>query len=145
MYKTVKFNFIFLMLIWFTSCSMKPEPIKYGHDQCSFCKMNIVVKSHSAQLVTSKGRQMKYDAVECLIWNVNQEPKLKEGVLLVADFNSPGNMIFAEDSWYIVSPNVKSPMGANLSTVKDSIAARKFVEEYEGEIFGWTEILKEIE
>lgn len=135
----------FLTLIVFASCSMEPEPINYGHDQCSFCKMNIVVKSHSAQLVTSKGRQMKYDAVECLIWNVNQSSGLKEGKLFVADFYDPGTMLPAEQSYYIISPTVKSPMGANLSTVKDREAAQRFVEEYEGEIFTWHEILEEIE
>jgi copper chaperone NosL len=147
MNKKISYYFIaiFLTLILITSCSMEPEPIRYGHDQCSFCKMNIVVKSHSAQLVTPKGRQMKYDAVECLIWNVNQSPELKGGILLVADFYAPGTMLPAEQSFYIISPTVKSPMGANLSAVKDHEAAKKFVEEYDGEIFVWNEILEEVE
>ena len=36
-----------------TACSAEPEPIAYGSDACDFCRMNIVDKTHAAQLVTS--------------------------------------------------------------------------------------------
>ncbi len=44
-----------------TSCRIEADPISYGHDQCNFCKMNIVDKAHSAQYVSDKGKQFKYE------------------------------------------------------------------------------------
>ena len=43
------------LLLLTISCKVEPEAIEYGKDQCSFCVMNIVDKTHAAQYVTKKG------------------------------------------------------------------------------------------
>ncbi|MDH5605047.1 MAG: hypothetical protein OEY51_13950, partial [Cyclobacteriaceae bacterium] len=55
--------------VWVTgiSCTPKPEEIKYGEDLCHFCSMAIVDDKFSAQYVTKKGRAYKFDAIECMI------------------------------------------------------------------------------
>jgi copper chaperone NosL len=133
---------LILSCIIIISCDIKPEPIQYGHDECSFCKMTIVDKAHAAQLVTKKGKQFKYDAIECLVWNVNEVPGLaEESILLVADYLSPGTMLPAEQAGYIVSPRIKSPMGANLSAVANEQKVDSLIISYGGDKFNWSQLL----
>ena len=49
------------------SCTIKPEKINFGSDMCHFCQMTIVDRQHAAQYVTSKGKQFKFDAIECML------------------------------------------------------------------------------
>lgn len=127
------------------SCSTDPVPIEYGKDQCVFCDMNIVDKAHSAQHVSDKGKQYKYDAVECLIRYVVRNDVQDIEHILVANYANPGEMIDANNALYIISENIKSPMGANLSAVGSESSAEQIIKENGGEIFTWPAIKNEIE
>ena len=61
------------ILLLTISCKVEPEAIEYGKDQCSFCEMNIVDKTHAAQYVTKKGKQFKFDAIECMVNDLNEK------------------------------------------------------------------------
>lgn len=120
------------------SCNVQPEPIAYGHDSCHFCKMTIVDKTHAAQLVTQKGKQFKYDAIECMVNDVqeNYTPETLS-VLLVANYSNAGEMIDANKAHYIISPEITSPMGANLSAVDTEQKATELREEHTGTLYSW--------
>lgn len=62
----MKFFSIFLLLFVLTSCSNKIQDINYGSDSCDFCSMGIVDQGHASQLVTTKGKNFKFDAIECM-------------------------------------------------------------------------------
>ncbi len=136
---------LILSCIIIISCDIKPEPIQYGHDECSYCKMTIVDKAHAAQLVTKKGKQYKFDAIECLVWNINEVPELaSNSIMLVADYQSPGNMLPAEKAVYIISTGIKSPMGANLSAVVNEQKVDSLIQNYGGDRYNWDQLLEEL-
>ena len=62
-----------LMLITGLSCSTDPEPISFGVDQCTLCRMNISDSKFGAEIVTKKGKIFKYDAAECMLNAMNME------------------------------------------------------------------------
>ncbi|HCE55114.1 MAG: nitrous oxide reductase accessory protein NosL [Lutibacter sp.] len=130
---------VFLLTI---SCKVAPEAIEYGKDQCSFCKMNIVDQTHSAQFVTAKGKQFKFDAIECMVNYLDENIEEKIAISLVADYANPGEMTEAEIATYLITPAIKSPMGANLSAFSAKNTAEEFQEKHSGEIFTW-ELLKQ--
>jgi len=135
-----------ILITFLTSCSVEPEPISYGEDQCDFCKMGVVDKAHSAQYVTSKGKQYKYDAIECLVRELN-DPEIKEADLafiLVADYSHPGEMVVASKATYIISKAIKSPMGAYLSAFSNAEDAKSTVAENGGEVYNWEELKTQI-
>lgn len=132
------FPLVFATLL---SCSSKPEPIVYGSDACYFCKMGIVDKTHASQAVSSKGKQFKYDSVECMVNDIQNNHNTDMDVILVADYLNAGEMIPAESAFYIISPEIPSPMGANLSAVKSKAQAEKLQQEFSGDIFSWQELL----
>lgn len=130
------------ILLLAISCKVAPEPIEYGKDQCDFCKMNIVDQTHSAQFVTAKGKQFKFDAIECMVNYLDQNNEEKIAFLLVADYGNPGEMTHAEKATYLISPSIKSPMGANLSAFSEKKLAKEAQQKHSGEIYAW-ETLKQ--
>ena len=143
--KKVQLTALIAVLCLLVSCKVEPEQINYGSDACHFCKMTIVDQQHAAQYVTSKGKQFKYDAIECMVNELAEKKRDDIAILLVADYNSPGHMTSAISSVYLISPAIKSPMGANLSgfsTENDALEAKG---ENEGEIYSWVALLQKFD
>lgn len=136
-------NFILLGIITtlLVSCNVSPQKIEYGTDACHYCNMTIVDRQHASQVVTTKGKAYKYDAIECMVHSLNDELKDTEIALyLTADFNQPGQLMDATMASYLVSDQISSPMGANLSAFENEKAAQKGKEKFTGEVFSWEEI-----
>ena len=127
-------------LILLAACSREAEPIAYGSDFCHYCKMTIVSKAHSAQLVTKKGKQLKYDAIECMLRdNLENHKDVEMALMLVADFQDPGTMINTQDATFLIHEEISSPMGENLAAIKNSSEQQDF---QDPEAYSWTELKK---
>jgi copper chaperone NosL len=125
-----------LVLILFTACSSEPQPIDYGKDNCDFCEMTIVSKAYAAQAVSEKGKQYKYDAIECMM-NHQLQHNYDMPVNLVANFEKPGTMINVNEANFVINDSIKSPMGGNLAAFKQESAV---VNTESGDIFNWQEL-----
>jgi copper chaperone NosL len=131
--------FIFLM-VFVSACTIKPEKIAYGKDACNYCKMNIVDKTLAAQLVTKKGKQYKYDAIECFLNDLKTKDQSKIGLIFVTDYNTPEKMIDAKTATYIISDAIQSPMGASLASFESKDIAVNFIKKNDGKLYTWSEI-----
>lgn len=134
--------YLILPVVVFLSCTPEPRPIAYGEDKCDFCRMTIVDRQHAAEIVTLKGRAMKYDAVECMVDVVIAQGQEEYAMLLVNDFLGNGELIRAENCTYLISPEVPSPMGAFLSAFASEADAADVRNEKGGELFTWEELLQ---
>lgn len=133
--------FIALLSVFLFSCNVAPQPITYGTDACHFCNMTIVDRQHASQLVNSKGKAYKFDAIECMVHSLQDEFKPEEiALFLVADFNKPGEWLDANSASFLVSEQIASPMGANLSAFEDQDVAQKMLEKFTGKRYSWKEI-----
>jgi len=139
-FKTLKplVGIVFLWLL--ISCKIEPQAIEYGKDQCEYCVMNIVDKTHAAQLVSNKGKQFKFDAIECLVNYLNEAEENEMAFVLVANYKEPGLMINASSATFLISEGIKSPMGANLSALSSPDVAEKLQIEHTGSIYSWDEL-----
>lgn len=132
---------LLLVSLLFAACNVSPQPIAYGSDACHFCDMTIVDRQHASQLVTAKGKAYKYDAIECMVHSLQDEFKSTEMAhYLVADFQQPGELIDARKATYLVSEQLQSPMGANLSAFLNEEVGKKIQEQFTGDIYSWKEI-----
>lgn len=132
---------IILVTLATVSCDIKSQPISYGSDACHYCKMTIVDRQHAAQLVTAKGKIFNFDAVECLI---NYSPGLNKddiALKLCNHFSEPGELIPAEEAYYLISEAIPSPMGAFLTAFRTHDLAREARQEYGGDVYTWKELL----
>ncbi len=133
------------VLFTFAGCQVQPDPIEFGKEECSFCKMTIVDRQHAAQLVTNKGKQYKFDAIECMLNSLNEKQNSKGNqIYLVSDYGK-GTMTKAEDATYLISQGIKSPMGAFLSAFSSKTDAITTKDQQGGEIYTWEEIMKKYE
>jgi len=130
-----------LSILLFTSCNIQPQKIEYGKDACHFCRMNIVDQQHSAQLVTTKGKAFKFDATECMINYLKEIDTEQVSLLLVADYNNPGNLIDANTATFIISENIPSPMGEYLSAVSTKEEALNLQKAKGGDLYNWNELI----
>ncbi len=129
-----------VLIIVLVSCSIRPSKIEYGADTCHFCKMNIVEKTHAAQLVTKKGKTFKYDAIECMLNDLQNKNKENIGLHLITDYNRPTELIDATKATFLISDLVQSPMGANLSGFQAADDALSVTNEADGQLYNWIEI-----
>lgn len=140
MKKVIYTAFIYVLCLFF-SCSIEPESINYGTDACSFCKMTIVDQQHASQYVTNKGKQFKFDAIECMVNDLGEKESDDIAIFLIADYDSPGHMVPAISSVYLISPAIKSPMGANLSGFASNEKALITQKNSGGDLYSWQELL----
>lgn len=134
--------YIIVISCFLISCSAELKPIDYGTDKCDNCEMTIVDNKFGAEIVNIKGKTFKFDAVECLI-NYFAAGKIKKNEIsktLVTHYNKPGVLTEAGRSYFLISDNLPSPMGAFLSAYENEATANKFKEKYDGVIYNWDEI-----
>ncbi|WP_299157975.1 nitrous oxide reductase accessory protein NosL [uncultured Tenacibaculum sp.] len=129
---------LLLTIILLSGCAIEPQKIEYGKDACSFCKMTIVEKKFAAQIVTKKGRASKYDAIECMLNDIKDKKETSLAHILVTDYTRPEKLINATNAVYLISKQIKSPMGAYLS----AYASDNEAETNQGDLFNWKAIKK---
>ncbi len=139
--KRLTLLFAFLLLY---ACRPKTHEIIYGKDICEYCSMAIIDKAHVAQLVTMKGKNYKFDSIECMIHFMKKNSDHSYVFLLVADYNHPGELISIRNAWFIISKNIPSPMNAHLSAVSSRQEAYDIIKKQTGQIYKWNEILTTI-
>ena len=137
-------SLLLVSVLFIFSCSIEAEKINYGSDSCHFCKMTIVDKQHAAEAVSSKGKSFKYDAIECMINDLKQKADVKMSLLYVNDYSAPSELKDAKMATFLISKEIKSPMGAFLSAFEKQEDAQKTLDEHGGAIYTWEEIQKEI-
>lgn len=121
-------------------CSVQPQPIDFGKDACVYCKMNIVDAQHAAEIVTNKGKVFKYDAIECMLKDHENNNAQQTNMFLVCDYLMPGQFIDAETATYLVSEAIPSPMGEYLTAFSTATKAADFVLSDQDKTYTWEEI-----
>lgn len=131
---------IFLLVVG--ACKVDSEPINYGSDACHYCSMTIVDQQHAAQYVTKKGKAFKFDSIECIMNDLKGIDENDIAMYLVNDYSSPGKLTDATQATYLISENIPSPMGENLSAFENKAAADRVQSEEKGTLFTWHELIE---
>lgn len=142
----MKIKNIFFCLLAFTAfagCDMSAQPIHYGKDQCEFCKMMIVDNHFGAEILTVKGKTLKFDSGECMVHFRNQNRINAADVkqYLVTDYNHPFKMLDATLCFFLQSTQLPSPMGANLSAYASEMEAYVQKQTHEGIVMNWQQLI----
>ncbi|SHJ15126.1 copper chaperone NosL [Arenibacter nanhaiticus] len=130
------------VLLMLTSCKIAPQPIDYGSDGCYFCSMTIVDRQHAAQIVTKKGKAFKFDAIECMLNHLKEIDQKEVALFLVNDYGKPGELIDARIGHFLISKEISSPMGANLSAFSRAGESKDHIKAYDGVWYSWKELLQ---
>ena len=103
------------IMLLISGCATGPTPIHYGSDACEHCRMVIAEPRFAMELITSKGKVLKFDAVECAAAYAAHDDAPDE---LAAWIHLPEDMetwVSAENARFEQSAEIHSPMGAGLA------------------------------
>jgi copper chaperone NosL len=130
-------------LLLLSACTPEPQPIHFGHDQCTHCKMLISQDQYGAELVTTKGKIFKFDSIECLAAHQIEGRVDSEDVhsLWVVDFNNPPHLLPLDEAFFLHSRDLRSPMGLNLTAFGPGIQQSAVLHAFYGEIIDWPQVL----
>ncbi len=133
---------VFSVCILIVSCSTEPQPINFGKDLCAHCSMTIMDKKFGAEMVNSKGKAVKFDSGECMVNYINSETKFEAAQYLIVNYTSEGELIKAEEAFFLHGGNVNSPMGGNLAAFNTKADAEKMQAELGGDLMLWNDVKK---
>src|SRR5690554_56647 len=109
-----------LCLVVLVGCSVKPEAIVFGQDHCTYCRMSIADPKFGAELVTDKGKVLKFDALECMIPYFQENNDTEYAHILAIAYDEPGELKPVASLKFAFSENFTSPMGGNLAALSSS-------------------------
>lgn len=126
------------LFVW--GCGRGAEPIHYGEDQCAFCKMTIEDPKFGAEIITSKGRVYKFDAIECL---VSALPGYKDAsAILVTPFDKVSTLTPVDSVAFLQSDRIRSPMGGGLAAFIDKNSGQAYLDSLQW--LTWSEVKSKI-
>lgn len=126
-----------------SGCTPGPSPIRYGEDQCDYCRMTILDERYGSELVNSNGKVYRFDSIECLASHVGTAEFDGRHVhsLWVADFGKPGTLVEVDEATILHSENIVSPMGMNLAAFGPMMDPQKAVNAFGGTTIEWDEVV----
>lgn len=130
------------LVLGITACKRQFEPINYGREACTYCKMTIMDKHFSAEILTGKGRAIKFDDLGCLLQYIKDEHFTDDDArIFVADYNNPdGEFLDARNAIYIQSGQLKSPMGGNYASSATMALANKLNVKFNSSLLNWDKL-----
>lgn len=125
------------------ACQMNngPKPIKYGKDQCAYCKMTISDQRFGTQLQTKKGRIYNFDDVQCMLAFVKAQTVKQEEVqeFFLPDYIT-NKLLPAKNLYYLKSEELKSPMRGDIAAFENKADLEKTKATTGGEILQWNDL-----
>jgi copper chaperone NosL len=132
-------------LLLLGACETGPREITVGAEECSHCRMIVSEDRFAAQVRTEQGRTHVFDSIECLVEYV-QDAERQQGEqfsgMWVSNFLDPGSWLEARQAYYLQSPELRSPMGLNLSAYATEGDLHAHRSEFGGEVFDWAGVLE---
>lgn len=110
-------------------------------DQCEYCRMQISDPRFGGELLTTHGRLLKFDAIECLrdYYRTARAADIRAGWVL--DIRHPGSFVSLDSAFFIRATSFHSPMGRGwLATRSDSDAESVVKAIGGGTIVRWTDL-----
>ncbi len=132
--RNVSYAIAMLAMLLLAACNPKPEKIAYGKDSCAECKMTIMDAKFAAEIVTKKSKVYKFDDARCVATFLERRGVELSNIhqILFVNYNNAGEFIKVTDAEFLVSSQLKSPMGGNAAAFKGDAEAKKKAAEIEG-------------
>lgn len=147
---TVKKELVFLfstsifMALSFSGCSQSPQPIRYGADNCDYCKMTIMDERFAGELVTAKGKVLRFDDSHCLVAYLKSDAAQNQKMAgsYLTDFSGTHQFIKVEEGFFLSSPEFKSPMNGNVAAFSSADSLKAVQRRLSGNEITWKKLLE---
>jgi len=131
--------------VFISSCNTEPDPIMVSVDQCFYCKMMVSDVKFGAEIITVKGKKIKFDDAHCVLAFINtkmiQPTEIKE--VYLTDFSALNHpLIKATDALLLQSDLFKSPMNGNIAAFGNADSMNKIKSTYRANAVSWNQLVK---
>lgn len=129
----------------FQACaSSGPEPINYGHDQCSHCRMTVSDARFGCQLTTAKGRAYNFDDVQCMVAFVKAGNVAHEEVAVyyLPDYSNANKLLPSDGLLLLKSESLKSPMRGDVAAFATKEELVQVQKVHGGKEWTWEDLWK---
>jgi len=132
-----------LFLILISACSVKPEPIKVGVDNCHYCKMTISDKKFGGEIITRKGKIFKYDESQCLFEEMSNGTIDTATIrdIYFTDFCREHQLVENKKAFYLKSSGLKTPMGGDIAVFSSHDSLLFYKNKLGGEEVKWNQLI----
>ena len=133
-----------ILVLVLNSCSTQPEAIRFGKDNCDFCKMTISDNRFGAEIVTNKSKIYKFDDGHCIVEFLRSgkiEKKDIHGIYFI-DFTSPHDLTEVGKAVFLQSHALKSPMNGNIAAFSNEDSLNSNLSKFYGNKISWEDMQK---
>ncbi|MGH7902037.1 MAG: nitrous oxide reductase accessory protein NosL [Thermodesulfobacteriota bacterium] len=128
-------SFSLSLILLTSSCKSEnsPVPINSEVDMCEYCRMTIVDLHYAAEII-EKRKAHKFDDIGCMLAYANAKNLSVENARFwVMDFDN-STWIRGEEAYFIISPEIHTPMGYGMLAFKDPNKAKEVAEKNNVEV-----------
>lgn len=128
-----------------SSCNTGAEALKYGTDNCFSCKMTISDQRFGAEIVTKKGRVLKFDDSYCMLAYLKTKDLAASEIknIYLTNFTGKHQLLNVDEAVMLQSDALRGPMGGNLAASDQIDSINKMKENFPGNHLLWAEIIKQ--
>jgi copper chaperone NosL len=137
---------VIFSLILLISCNTKPEPFETGKDVCRFCKMGITDTRFGGEVITKKGKIHKFDDLHCMISFLKGGGEAEKDISrkVTITFEKPNEFTDVTSATFVISPDLKSPMGSSAAGFATKDAAANYTEGKQTETANWQQLYEKV-
>jgi copper chaperone NosL len=129
------------------SATPAPPEIRYGQDVCADCNMIIsdprFASGYAYEIDKGRFKSLAFDDMGDLVSNLKSNPDRKVAGYWAHDFESE-EWIDATTAWYVVSSQIKSPMGHGVAAYATREAAQVKANALGAEVLDWNRMRAEV-
>jgi copper chaperone NosL len=131
-----------LALFFFMSCNSTPAPLVPGKDNCQFCKMTISDTRFGAEIITDKGKILKFDDPQCALSFLHSADDHSSSFrkIYFTNFSGGHELIDSKNVLLLKTATLKAPMGGDFACFNNIDSLKKVMNEYAGTISYWHEL-----
>ena len=118
-----------------------PEPLRYGRDACSRCRMLLSEPGFAGEMRDARGKLTRYDDLGCLL-RALREAHAETTEVWVEDRQTKALLPLLKAA-LVAGKRVKTPMGHGIVAFVDARAARAFADAQGARIVPLEELLRD--
>jgi copper chaperone NosL len=109
--------------------------------------MGIIDPKFGNEIITRKGKVYKFDDVICMSRFLKSGTVEEKDITqtVVINFEKQNDFLDIHKSFFVVAPEVRSPMGSNAAAFTNKEAAEKFNQNKTGLVFSWQELFSKLQ
>src|SRR6478736_718983 len=103
-----------LLLVAFTSCSTRLQPIKVGTDICYYCKMIVSDERFGGEILTREEEILKFDDSRCLVSFIRRKNITGIKDIYLVDFSNDHKLLNIKTAILVQGKGLRGPMNGDI-------------------------------